>query len=71
MDMNRTFLCLLSCLLLVSIIQVVHCVVESEVIEELPMNFPSPELPKDMPEPIKADFTKPFRSPDRVYTLSE
>jgi len=39
--------------------------------EELPMDFPSPELPKDIPEPIKAEFTKPLRSLDRVYTLRD
>lgn len=65
--MNKSLLCLLSCLLVISIIQVVHCVTESEVIEELPIDFPSPELPKDIPEPIKAEFTKPFRSLDRMY----
>jgi len=69
--MNKTLFCLLSCLLVISIIQVVHCVIESEVIEELPMDFPSPELPKDIPEPIKAEFTKPLRSLDRVYTLRD
>ena len=65
--MNKTLLCLLSCLLVINIIQVVHCTIESEVIEELPIDFPSPELPKDISEPIKAGFTKPFRSQGRMY----
>jgi hypothetical protein len=47
--------------------KVVHCAIETEVIEELPIDFPSPELPKDTPEPIKAEFTEPVRSLDRMY----
>jgi hypothetical protein len=70
-DMNKTFLCLLSFLLLISIIQIVHCVIESEVMEELPMDYPAPELPTDIPEPIKAESIEPFRSPDGIYTLRE
>jgi len=70
-DINKTFLCLLSFLLFISIIQIVHCVIESEVMEELPMNYPAPESPTDIPKPIKAESTEPFRSPDRIYILRE
>jgi len=58
-------------LLAFSVIQAVDCVVESEVIEELPMDFPSPEPPEDIPEPIKAEFSKLSRSPDRMYPLKD
>jgi len=45
--------------------------------EELPIDFPSPKLPIDIPEPIKlpigipepvkAEFIEPFRQLGRMY----
>ena len=75
--MEKIYLCLLLCLLAFSTIQVVNCPVESEVKEELPVDFTSPELPINIPEPIKlpigipepvkAEFIEPFRRLGRMY----